>query len=348
MNKLKIGVLSAILISGLNGYELSKNQELTGFAKIHSETETKSKTGFTMGSVGLGYSHTLDSFKFNVEGIANFKISEKNDDDYDDKADKFGLRQLNVSYQNDKFEAIIGREEIDLEWIGDYHNAIFTKTKLDNIEIQAGLSLGSIGLDDDTPLGKYERIKDKDDKNSFLYFADVKYEKDKISLNPYFFGVKNLFMGYGLKGEMKQNNFNLMAHYAGSDEKSDTKNGSIYNVEVGYESAINLKLGYIKTSKDGIGSLDSYGDNINPLEEGNQVYQADAKTLYVGLEKEIDKLSLSAMFGNSKVNSITEKEIDFSATYAINNNIEFEVIYSHTDNDEEKTNSFKGNLTYSF
>jgi len=348
MNKLKISVLTALLVSGLNAYEIDKNLEVTGFAKIHTETETEGDTGFTMGSVGVGYSHTLDKIKFNVEGIANFKISEKNDDDYDDDADKFGLRQLNIGYSTDNFEAIIGREEIDLEWIGDYHNALFTKTKLNETTIQAGISLGSIGLDDDAPLGKYEEIKDKDDDNSFLYFIDVSYEKDNLTLNPYLFGVKDLFTGYGIKAEGKLNDISLMAHYAASSEDSDTKDGSIYNVEAGFESVVNLKVGYIKASKDGIGSLDSYGDNINPLEEGNQVYQVDAKTWYLGVEKEIDKLALGAMYGNSKTDSLTEKEINFNAVYAINDNIEFEFIYSHTDNDDEKTTNFKSNLSYSF
>ena len=357
MNKLKISVLTALLVSGLNGYEIDKNQEVTGFAKIHGETQrvsnkaddSKSEAGFSMGSVGLGYSYKLDNLKLNAEGIANFKISEKNDDDYDDKANKFGVRQLNIGYSTDAFEIMIGREEIDLEWIGDYYDALFTKAKLNDITIQAGVSRGKIVLDDDDSLGDYERIKDKDDKNSFLYFIDASYEKDVLTLNPYLFGVKDLFTGYGIKAEGKLNNFSLMAHYAGSSEKNEEiKDGSIYNIEAGFESVVNLKVGYIKASKDGIGSLDKYGDNINPLEEGNQVYEADAKTLYLGVEKEIDKLALGAMYGHSKTDSLTEKEINFNAVYAINDNIEFEFIYSHTDNDDEKTNNFKGNLSYSF
>ena len=262
MNKLKISVLTALLVSGLNGYEIDKNQEVTGFAKIHGETQrvsnkaddSKSEAGFSMLSVGLGYSYKLDNLKLNAEGIANFKISEKNDDDYDDKANKFGVRQLNIGYATDAFEIMIGREEIDLEWIGDYHDALFTKAKLNDITIQAGVSRGKIVLDDDDSLGDYERIKDKDDKNSFLYFIDASYEKDDLTLNPYVFGAKDLFVGYGIKAEGKLNNFSLMAHYAGSSEKNEEiKDGSIYNVEAGFESVVNLKVGYIKASKDGIG-----------------------------------------------------------------------------------------------
>ena len=46
----------------------------------------------------------------------------------------------------------------------------------------------------------------------------------------------------------------------------------------------------------------------------------------------------SSLFANSGVNAV----------YAINDNIEFEFIYSHTDNDDEKTTNFKSNLSYSF
>jgi len=348
MNKLRLGTLSILLVSGLNGYELSETQSINGFVKIHSETQTHDKdTGYTMGSVGVGYSQTIDNnLKFNISGLGNIKISEQNDA-YDDDANKLGLRELNIAYKIDNNEFIVGRQELDLEWIGDYHNAILSKIDFDNISLQAGISIGNIVLNDDSALEKYNEIKDKDNKDSFLYFFDTSYTNNILTLNPYLFGVADLFVGYGLKAETTIDQVDLIGHYAQSNEESQ-ENGSIFNFEVGYKSDLNINIGYIQTSTNGIGSLSEYGDNISPLEEGNQVYEANSKTVYIGLSKEIDRFTFNGMYGNSTTNLLTEQEVDFSSGYTVNDNLELEVIYSYTNNDTEITNNFKANLTYSF
>ncbi len=343
--KLKSLVLSAVLISGLSAYDISKNQTVEGYVKIHAESDTESDAGFSMASFNLKYRQNINEFVFNAAAIANFKISEEKDA-YDDDANKFGVREFNIEYAKDKFSAIIGRQELDFAWIGDYHDAIMLEYK-DGYDVKVGVSRGKIVLDDDAPLEDYERIKDKDGENSILYFGDLKFEKESLKLNPYLFGVKDKFFGYGIIAEFEKDNFTLLGHYAGSDEEAG-KDGWIYQIEGGYSFVADLKLGYIQTSKDGIGSLADYGDNINPLEEGNLVYEADAKTFYIGAEKEIDKFTLGAMYGRTDTDALDEDEINFNVTYAYNDNLEFEFIYSRTDNDDEKTNNFKGSVTYSF
>jgi len=343
--KLKSLVLSIALISGLSAYDISKNQTLEGYVKIHGESDTKSDAGFSMASFNLKYRHSINEFTFNAAGIANFKISE-DEDAYDDNANKFGVREFNIEYAKGKFSAIIGRQELDFAWIGDYHDAVMLGYE-DECEIKLGVSRGKIVLDDDAPLEKHERIKDKDDENSLLYFGDVKFKKDSFNVNPYLFGVKDKFLGYGIIAQFEKDGFTLLGHYAGSNEDVG-KDGSIYQIEGGYSSFADLKVGYIKASDDGIGSLADYGDNINPLEEGNLVYDADAKTVYIGAKKEIDKFTLGAMYGRTDTDTIDEDEINFNLTYAYNDNLEVEFIYSRTDNDDEKTNNFKGSVTYSF
>jgi len=343
--KLKSLVLSVALISGLSAYDISKNQTLEGYLKIHAESDTESDAGFSMASFGLKYRHSINEFTFNAAAIANFKISEEKDA-YDDDANKFGVREFNIEYVKDKFSAIIGRQELDFAWIGDYHDAVMLGYK-NGYDVKLGVSRGKIVLDDDAPLEDYERIKDKDGKSSSLYFGDLKLKKESLKLNPYLFGVKDKFLGYGIIAQFEKKKFKVLGHYARSDEEAGD-DGWIYQIEGGYSAFADLKFGYIQTSKDGIGSLADYGDNINPLEEGNLVYEADAKTFYIGAEKEIKKFKLGAMYGKTDTDNLDEDEINFNLTYAYNDNLEFEFIYSRTDNDNEKTNNFKGSVTYSF
>ena len=69
------------------------------------------------------------------------------------------------------------------------------------------------------------------------------------------------------------------------ETKNGQKDGSIGHVELNTTiSDFTAAVGYIKTDKNGgVGLMDTYGDNINPFDSGNNVYNADAKTVYGSL-----------------------------------------------------------------
>ncbi len=124
-----------------------------------------------------------------------------------------------------------------------------------------------------------------------------------LVVNPYYYKADNLAKWYGLKLDYDVDLFGITAHGAKSNEDvAGTKDGQIFHLEGRTSfSALALNLGYISADKDGgAGSMDLVGDNINPFEDGNQVYKTDADTIYLGLGYEIAGVELGALYGETK------------------------------------------------
>ena len=94
----------------------------------------------------------------------------------------------------------------------------------------------------------------------------------------------------------------------------------------------------------------AFGESINPLEEGNRVYEVDARTYYLGVGYEIGAFSLGAMYGQTKYGSDKESEINFSADYTFNDNLSFGGIIADVDaqNSTEDYTKFAIHATYTF
>lgn len=125
--------------------------------------------------------------------------------------------------------------------------------------------------------------------------------------------------------------FGAVAHYAISSE--DTQDdGSIGHLELNTTLAgVSAAVGYIKTDKDvGAGSmLAAEGDNISPFEDGNQVYEADARTVYGSLGYTIADLELGALYGQTTYGAADdkEKELNLTATYPITESLAASILY---------------------
>ena len=53
--------------------------------------------------------------------------------------------------------------------------------------------------------------------------------------------------------------------------------------------------------------MTAYGDNISPLEEGNYVYDIDARTYYAGVSYTIADIELGALYGSTKYSEDAKK-----------------------------------------
>ncbi|MFW5618358.1 MAG: porin, partial [Campylobacter hyointestinalis] len=75
------------------------------------------------------------------------------------------------------------------------------------------------------------------------------------------------------------------SHYAQSDEDKNKDDGSVFEGLL-YAKYLDTKLtlGYVKSGKEiGWGSLNTAGDQIVQFEEGDVMYERDAKTFYAML-----------------------------------------------------------------
>lgn len=343
------------------------NGKVSGDISIYTESVDLNNgdkdTGFTNSSIGIQYeTDSFNGFKAAIGGRTNHKFSEKNDGDYEGSYDidpgedsEAVLSTANISYTSDYGTIIAGRQEIDLEWIGDFHEAVIgVVTAVPDTTIVLGHTKRFMEVNADTSLGKMADIG-KDGAN----VIDVKYEGiENVVINPYFMDANDLFSAYGLKATASVASIDLTAHYAAtSEDVKDTEDGSIAHFEIGTTvSDISLAAGYIMTDKDGgIGSISTLGDNIEPSEElGDYIYGTNADTFYVNVGAEVSIISLGAQYAQSKYDgaSTNEKasEILLTADVAITDELSFGAFYSSVDaeNSDDDQNKLAAMLTYSF
>jgi hypothetical protein len=319
----------------------------------HESIDATPNAGFSMGSLGFAYeSAKFRGFGLNLGFRANNEFDERNDGDYSDGGEpRVLLHTANISYEGDGFSAIVGRQELDLEWATDFHEAVVgVFTPLTDLTIIAGHTIRLGVADQDAPLERFSKINGNDGTQ----LLDISYTGiEDTLLKAYMYNANDVATWYGLKGEWDSEMFGFTLHGAqSSEDAAGAADGAIYHIEGRLNVAgISLSGGYIDTDKDaGIGSMDAIGESINPLEEGNQVYEADARTYYVGAGYEISSISLGAMYAQTKYGQDKESEINFSADYAFNDNLSFGGIVADVDaqNSTEDYTKFAINATYAF
>lgn len=369
-NNLSLITILTLSVSALqaDSFDLAdalQSGSFEGDAVIYSELQDKKEqkdARFTMGSFGFIY----ESARFHGFGVsagfrANGKIEEKEDGDYkgdNDNAPSVLLHTANISYEHEFGLLKVGRQELDLEWATDFHESVVgVFTPLANTTLTIGHTRKVAEANEDEALIKFEKFN----KNDGAQFVDIAYDGfENTLLNAYAYHSNDIATWYGAKADWDNEMVGFTLQGAKSSEKED-KNGAehdghIYNIEArGSYANFSLNGGYITTSNSGgIGSMDTLGDNINPLDEGDKVYEPDAKTYYIGLGYGFGNLSLDAMYGHTKYKDDSvkkkEKELNFSADYAFNDNFSIGGLISKIDADanEDDYTKFALNATYQF
>lgn len=195
-----------------------------------------------------------------------------------------------------------------------------------------------------------------------LYVADVKYRPlEWLEINPYYYHAPRLFRAPGVKiGADYELGRELAAftwaQFATANTHADSgaDNGNLFWLEQGLSfHELELRAGYLKVGSKGSGLLESFGDQ-QPLEEGNRVFEPDARTFYLGAAYEIGPFTLEAMYGQTRYDDggdkVKEKEWNLIAGYEIRENLELELICINVNHDDrnESYHAVKTGLTYRF
>lgn len=354
MKKISLAVASLLLTVNLAAdnsiSDVIKSGTISGDVTLYGERQNNSgsnaDSGFTMGSIQLSYETAeYNGFKAAVGFRGNHDFSEVEDGDFDGNEDYPNaiMHTANISYTNKYFDFTLGRQEIDLEWAGDFHEAAVLAVKaIPDITLVFGYSQRIAVADEDAVL------EDFDDLGDGAFIFDAKYEGiNNLVLNPYFYSVEKDNAGsnadaswQGLKADYNTDLFGITLHGAkSSEDESGVGDGKIYHGEARLNlGGLGLMAGYVKTGDDGIGSMDSAGDNINPFDaiaggDGNQVYAEDARTAYLAATYTIADINLIAVYGQSKYESDNnkEKEFDLTAEYAISEELTVAATYINVD-----------------
>jgi len=377
MKKLTMSLaVSAIVASGAFATSLEDafakgkvSGEIGAYTTATSNSGTTADSGYSLGSVSLGYeTASLNGFKASLGFMANTKLNEKNDgsdatkldadgnpaDDYADGV-KSIMNIANVSYSNDMGTLIVGKQAIDLEWIADYHEAVVgVVSAIPNTTIILGHTERFNTSANDGALEEFHVSGSEKGAN----VLDVTYAiDDKTKVGAYYMDAPDVFSAVGAKVEAEVAGLGVVAKYAKSSEDT-IKDGSIMALDLGYKvGEIALNGGYITTGKDtGNGNLDALGDNINPLDSGNQVYETDAQTLYVGASTTVAGFELGGIYGTTDYKngtvSETEKELNLSASWECklvkNLNVSLLYVDITAQASADDSSYYSAQLTYSF
>ena len=341
-----------------------KEGKVTGSLGIYGQkVEVKNfepDFGYANANATLGYeTASFYGISAKAEFKGNLKLGEVEKGDYKSE-DAFQntalMTEAYLKYANEMIALKAGRQAVDLEWMGDYQQAVIAEiTAIADTTIVLGYSQrkaeSGIDLSEDF---------DKFNENKGAYVADIKYAGFAgVEFNPYFYSAPDMADWYGLKTTFSAENFGLVAHYAATNEDSN-KNGQLEDGTIGHVE-LNTKIedftaavGYIKTDKDGgAGSMAEIGDNISPFEDGNYVYEIDAKTIYGSLGYTIADIELGALYGQTKFErDYKEKELNLTVAYAFTDSLEASVLYADIKADKDygdlDYNKILASVEYSF
>lgn len=321
--------------------------DITAYA-IGTNNKGSNDTGFSAGTVGLSYetkSYYDFGAKFSFRG--NHTFSEKNDGDANSFQNDAIMSEVFIKYEKENIGFFIGRQSIDLEWLGDYNEAAVLSLNLPYETVTTlGYTQRKAEIDEDTSEDFYKPTKDG------AYVIDVKNNTLKnLEINPYFYDAIDVASFYGLKGVFGSEYFGAIAHYAQSSEDvNNTADGSILNLEINTSiKDFYASFGYIQTDKDGgIGSMDAYGDNINLMDSGNQIYTTDASTYYATTSYSFKDLNLGVLYSDTEYgkNNFDESELNITADYSFTDELSVSFLYANIDGETSADSSDYASVTF--
>jgi hypothetical protein len=257
-----------------------------------------------------------DGFKGEVGFISNAKFAEQTDGSYGTVGTypEAVLTLANVSYDTEDFTVIAGKQAIDLEWIGDYHQALVGVVKsVPNTTIIGGFTNKINGAGNDGALAEWAAINGGDG----AMVLDLTHVMGDITLGAYYMQAPDLFSAYGAKVEAGIEGVGIVGKYASTTEDVDgTEDGNIMALDLSYSvDTLSLGAGYIVTDADGgSGSITALGDNINPFDNGD-TYGVDTTAMYASVGTTIEGFELGLLAGTIDTAGAKDTEIDVSASW---------------------------------
>ncbi|MDR0664686.1 MAG: Opr family porin [Helicobacteraceae bacterium] len=331
---------SAAFAAGETSIEGVVYGDLTNHSEKQNNGEKQSL--FVNGSVNVGFASgdVYNGLSFNLGARGNRKLFEKEDGDWGDanRFDSTVFHTANLTYSNDLLTVVAGRQEIALEWLGDYHEAIVGIVKpAEALTVIAGYTGKYAESDYDGYYGGFEDdVLTLRDENGVVVISNKKQGAyvveaiiapvEGLAIEPWYYLVPDVADWFGGKVAFENDLFNASAAYTISKlDKKSTKNmddGGVLHIQAGIAPAegINAYAGFAATDEDGgAGGLSAVGENVSPFEDGDNFFNQETTTIYIGAGYEADALSVGALLGvfdtGSKGGKGSINELDLTAGY---------------------------------
>lgn len=392
-NRLSL-VLSVALLGSVSAFaadslqDALKGGKVSGDVAVTYESRDLKKdvdtyyqdTAYSVGSIGLNYeTGSFYGFSANVGMRAYANIWQDNNKlqtwkGSGDASERFwedGMSNKRMDLANaylaytlkDVMVVKVGRQVLATEWMTKYHDAVSAYiTPFERAQIEAIYSYKRYRVDAREHFNYGEL-----NGNDGIYKLGFTYEIfNGVKAKVYGMTAPDLFDAYGAKvsADLKAGDFGYggFIHYAKSsedragDEDGKIWEGATYLSYAGYKGT----LGYSKTGKkNGIGSLNKAGEQVDQFEEGDYVLVQNARTTYFQLSKTFFDISLTAMYGQTKfdegsVKNLKQKEFDLWASYNFTKNLGAALGYTITEGEksqalkDQNLKQLNATLTYKF
>lgn len=267
------------------------------------------------------------------------------------------LEELFLTYApNSNITVKAGRQFISSHWVNKTNDAIKIDASFDDTSIEAvwAKKHGRVYSRDYRPL-----VNTNDNDGVYQLALGHKFNEmfsatiyDRIEPD-----VRDI---YGLKLNANIANFSLGAHYAENNEDdSAIKESSLVHLTASTSIAgFSPYAGYIKVDNDAaFPGWTSTGETIDPMEEGDYIYEPGAETFYLGVSKSIYDLSATLLYGTTKYDTAANKDLRMHETtlwlgYPITNDLSANLGYTLVDEDSNSAASdydqLNFTLTYKF
>jgi len=339
--------------------------------KVNYKNQNEDFRNSAYGNGHLGIAYTTDSFygfSAKVEAKGNLKLGEQHKHDWKDVAPYENSALFTQAYLQYEMDGIVsikaGRYEGEYEWLNDYHQGgVIEVLSIPDTVVALGYSnkKSESGIDLSEDFHKPELSEDG------VYFLDIQNESfENVLINPYFYEMPDYGRFYGLKVSLDTDNFAFTAQYAKSDADSKVfkdENGDEFQFEDGYiahiEGTLKIEdfeasLGYIKTDKDGGAvQIAAFGDTISLFEDGDYVYDPDARTVYLNLAYSIAGFDFGALYGITKHSrdDFKTKELNLSVGYEFTENLSTSLVWVNVNNkdfEDRDYNKYIASIEYKF
>jgi hypothetical protein len=323
---------SALLADSTSIADALKNGKINGEFALYAnyaDVDHSDNNGIGVGSFNLGF--TTDPFydvRLDLGSRANHVLWEV--DGIEDRSNaKAVLHTANLAYLNQYVDVVLGRQEINLNWASDFHEALVGVVKVipDTTLVVGYTQRYAIATYDD-PLITFSTKTELGDDGALV--VDAKWSGfEGLVVNPFIYYAKDVAAWAGFRTDYDHNfgSFSVggTIQYTQSKEEVDyVDDGSFLQIEArGSFIGINSKLGVFKADKDGgIGSIAAAGNNVNPFVKGCQIKAPDAQTIYLGASYEFQGFEFSGLYGYTEYGFVGEfHELDLVTKYNLNKNL---------------------------
>ncbi|MDR0746428.1 MAG: Opr family porin, partial [Helicobacteraceae bacterium] len=218
----KISIVAALALLGSAAFaagETSIEGVIYGDLTSYSEDQTngEKQSHFLNGSVNIGFSSgdVYNGLSFNLGARGNRKILEKETGDWGDPTnfDSTVFHTANLTYSNDLLTVVAGRQEIALEWLGDYHEAIVGILKPSEIvTVIAGYTGKYAESDYDGYYASFADVIPNGKQGAYVIEAIVS-PVEGLSIEPWFYYVPDAADWFGGKLAYGNDLFDVSGSY---------------------------------------------------------------------------------------------------------------------------------------